>query len=248
MQGPTRQTVLSFGVERDSPAPRQPDASLFRHSDAVHRARGQTLSKTNVANTFPSFACCLLALAVLDISPAYAVEGPASAASALVTEKVDLAKQPLAKPVAASAAKADEPPQTEAQASVHRYCVNIAAAATDARFSWQSKKLVEVETRIKARIADLDAKQLELKAWLNRRDAVTKEAKETLVGIYAKMRPETAAAQIGALDDEMATAVLASLTARQASAIFNEITPPERAAKLASLLASPAVASNEKKL
>jgi flagellar motility protein MotE (MotC chaperone) len=201
-----------------------------------------------VANTIPSLACCLLALAVLDVSSAYAIEGPASAVSAPAAEKVDPVKGPVAKPVVAGAAKADEPPQTEVQASVRKYCVNIAAAATDARFSWQSKKLVEVETRIKARIADLDAKQLELKAWLNRRDAIAKEAKETLVGIYAKMRPETAAAQIGALDDEMAAAVLAALTPRQASAIFNEITPPERAAKLAGLLASPAASSNDKKL
>ncbi|WP_158808121.1 MotE family protein [Beijerinckia sp. L45] len=126
--------------------------------------------------------------------------------------------------------------------------MNIAAAATDARFSWQSQKLSEVETRIKARIAELDAKQAELKSWLDRREAITKEAKETLVGIYAKMRPETAAAQIGALDDEMATAVLAALTPRQAGAIFNEITPPERAAKLAGMLASPTASSNDKKL
>ncbi len=46
---------------------------------------------------------------------------------------------------------------SDAQASVRKYCVNIAAAATDARFTWQSKKLLEVETRIKARIAELDA-------------------------------------------------------------------------------------------
>lgn len=166
-----------------------------------------------------------------------------------MTEKADGVKAPLTKPaIAAAVPKVDDPQQGEAQAGVRKYCVNIAAAATDARFSWQSKKLLEVETRIKARIADLDAKQVELKGWLDHREAIAKEAKETLVGIYAKMRPETAAAQIGALDDEMATAVLAALTPRQASAIFNEITPPERAAKLAGLLASPSASSNDKKL
>ena len=160
----------------------------------------------------------------------------------------DAAKITPAKPgVVATSAKAEEPLLTDTQAGVRKYCVNIAAAATDARFSWQSKKLLEVETRIKARIADLDAKQAELKTWLDRREAIAKQAKETLVGIYAKMRPETAAAQIGSLDDDMATAVLAALTPRQASAIFNEITPPERAAKLAGLLANPAT-SNDKKL
>lgn len=163
--------------------------------------------------------------------------------------KADAAKAPATKPSDPPVVvKASEVPTGEAQAGVRKYCVNIAAAATDARFSWQSQKLLEVETRIKARIADLDAKQAELKGWIDRREAINKQAKETLVGIYAKMRPETAAAQIGALDDEMATAVLAALTPRQASAIFNEITPPERAAKLAEFLANPTISSNDKKL
>ena len=189
--------------------------------------------------------CCVVALMGLDRLPANAVE----ASSPVAPVAIDAAKGLPAKPAGPdAAAKADEPPQTETQVGVRKYCLNIAAAATDARFNWQSKKLLDVEIRIKASLADLDAKQAELKRWLDRREAVAKEAKETLVGIYAKMRPETAAAQIGALDDEMATAVLTALTPRQASAIFNEITPPERAAKLAGLLASPGTSSNDKKL
>lgn len=128
---------------------------------------------------------------------------------------------------------------------VRKYCTNIAAAASDARFAWQTGKLNELEVRIKTRIRDLDAKAAELRAWIERREAVEKKAAEKLVGIYSKMRPETAAMQITMLDDAMAAAVLAQLNPRQASAIFNEIVP-ERAGKLASLIAGVTPTSDKK--
>lgn len=196
---------------------------------------------TNLANGIKGLACCLVAAAAaLGAAPALAAGGAEQNGPA-------------------AAAKPDQPPSQEHRAEVaaidpqagsdvvRKYCVNIAAAATDARFAWQTKKLLEIESRIKARITELDAKEAALKSVLDHRDAVAKEAKETLVNIYAKMKPENAAAQIAALDDEMATAVLAALSPRQAGAIFGEITPPERAAKLAGLLASAPTAANDKK-
>ena len=124
-----------------------------------------------------------------------------------------------------------------------RYCANIAKAASDARFAWQTERLSALETRIRARAAELDAKTATLREWAAKREALEKKAAEKLVGIYAKMRPETAATQISRLDDDMAAAVLGQLNPRQASAIFNEIVP-ERAGKLAALIAGTA----EKKL
>ena len=191
-------------------------------------------------------AGCLLAAVLSGAAFANPAEAPeAPKAEAVAAKPVTSAAPGLAP--ASSGVAAAEPPMTETQAGVRKYCMNIAAAATDARFSWQSKKLLELETRIKARVTELDAKQAELKSWLDRRDQVAREAKENLVGIYSKMKPETAAAQISALSDETAAAVLAALTPRQASAIFNEMTPPDRAAKLAGLLGNPS-AANEKKL
>ena len=149
--------------------------------------------------------------------------------------------------VAASAiASAASPADQAATPEVTKYCANIAAAASDARLAWQTGKLNEVEVRIKARIQDLDAKEAELRAWIEKREAMAKQANEKLVGIYSKMRPETAATQISTLDDEMAATVLAQLTPGKASAIFNEIVP-ERAAKLAGLIvAGPERAPAEK--
>lgn len=128
---------------------------------------------------------------------------------------------------------------------IRKYCSNIAAAATDARFAWRTARLNDVETRVKAKIKELDAKSAELRDWIEKREAIEKKASEKLVGIYAKMRPETAATQLSNLDDDMAAAVLSQLSPRQASAIFNEIVP-ERAAKLAGMIA--ATSPSDKKL
>jgi flagellar motility protein MotE (MotC chaperone) len=130
-------------------------------------------------------------------------------------------------------------------AEIRKYCTNIAVAASDARFVYETGKLTEMEARIKTRIGELDAKAAELRGWIERREALEKKASEKLVGIYSKMRPETAATQIGMLDDDMAAAVLSQLTPGKASAIFNEIVP-ERAGKLAGIIAGAAPAADKK--
>ena len=151
---------------------------------------------------------------------------------------------PLTIGVAVLVLAATSPARTQtAETDARRYCANIAKAASDARFAWQTERLNALETRIKARAAELDAKTAALREWAAKREALEKKAAEKLVGIYAKMRPETAATQISELDDDMAAAVLGQLNPRQASAIFNEIVP-ERAGKLAALIAG----TGEKKL
>lgn len=119
---------------------------------------------------------------------------------------------------------------------VRKYCASVATAANEARFSWQTAKLNELEGRIKDKIKELEAKQAELRTWVEKRQDIEKKAGEKLVDIYGKMRPETAASQIASLDDDMAAAVLSKLGPRQASAIFNEI-PADKAAKLAGIIA-----------
>ena len=152
-------------------------------------------------------------LAVLAIWPVPAFAGPS-----------DPLRLPDAEAAKGSPVKA---PMTEAQ----KYCQNIAAAAADARYAWQSKKLTELEGQIKQRVAELEAKQAEYKDILAQHDEALKRAKDILVGIYAHVRPEGAASQLSALDDATAAAVLVQLNARQASAILSEITP-ERAVRL----------------
>lgn len=112
-----------------------------------------------------------------------------------------------------------------------QYCQNIAAAAADARFAWQRKQLTDLDAKLKQRIADLEDREAAFKEVLAHRDEVMKRAGDTVVGIYAHMKPDAAAQQLAALDDETASAILAQLSQKQASTILNEI-PAERAAKL----------------
>ena len=128
---------------------------------------------------------------------------------------------------AAEVAATAPPPTTEAQT----FCRNVATAAADARFALQTRKLNDLETEVGKRVAALEAKEAEVKDLLTRHDEALKQAQASLVGIYAKMRPDAAALQIAALDDATAAALLQSLNARQSSAILNEI-PTARAVKL----------------
>ncbi len=136
-----------------------------------------------------------------------------------------------AAPAAPSPAAAPMP-ATDAQ----RFCQNVAAAAADARFALQTRKLNDLQDGIAKRISALEAKEEEIKAVLAMHDQAKKQAEAALVGIYAKMRPDAAAGQIAALDDAVAAAVLQGLNARQSSAILNEI-PAERAVRLVGTIA-----------
>src|SRR5581483_3804118 len=63
-----------------------------------------------------------------------------------------------------------------------------------------------------------EEKTAELQAWLARREEFSKKAQAAVVTIYARMRPDAAAAQLVAMDEETAAAVLTKLDPRNASA------------------------------
>jgi flagellar motility protein MotE (MotC chaperone) len=129
---------------------------------------------------------------------------------------------------------------------IQKFCLNNAATAGDARAAWQAAKLVELEEQIKQRIAELEAKRAEYQEWLRKRDEAMKKAEDGVVAIYSRMRPEAAASQLSAMDDDMAATLLAKLPPRTASAILNEI-EPGRAARLTNTMAGAAAAQDRKK-
>ena len=146
------------------------------------------------------------------------------------------AEQPAAPAEAsASSAGAAAPPDAP---PAEQFCANIADTAADARFAWQAKMLAELEQQLTDRIAELDRRQAEFEAWIQRRDAFLKKAEDGVVAIYARMRPDAAAQQLSTIDDETAAAVLAKLVPRNASAILNEM-DPQRAAQLTMAIAGP---------
>ncbi|MFM9849256.1 MAG: MgtE protein [Hyphomicrobiaceae bacterium] len=116
-----------------------------------------------------------------------------------------------------------------------QYCINIASAAADARFNWQKKTLGDMERDIDDRIAKLEAKVAEYQQWLARRDEYAKKAQEQLVGIFARMRPDAAALQLAAADEETSAAVLSKLDTRISSNILSEM-DPSQAARLTAIM------------
>jgi flagellar motility protein MotE (MotC chaperone) len=121
-----------------------------------------------------------------------------------------------------------EPPEADAKMA-REYCNNIVDAASDARFAWQKKVIGELEQEVAKRVEVLEAKTAEYQRWLARRDEFSKRAQETVVTIYARMKPEAAAAQLVAMDEETAAAVLTKLDPRNASAILSEMEPTQAA-------------------
>ncbi len=119
----------------------------------------------------------------------------------------------------------------EAKTESEQYCVNISNKVADARFAWQAKTIGDLEKEIDRRIEELDAKRAEYQQWLAQRDEMLAKAEGHVVQIYAKLRPDAAALQLSALDDDIAAALLSKLSARNASAILAEM-EPGRAAQL----------------
>jgi flagellar motility protein MotE (MotC chaperone) len=116
-----------------------------------------------------------------------------------------------------------------------QYCINIIDAAADARLAWQRKMLADAGEEIIKRIALLEEKTAEYQKWLARRDEFTKKANDTILRIYARMRPDAAASQLVALDEETAAAVLTRLEPRLASLILNDM-EPGHAARLTAVI------------
>ncbi|HEU0063115.1 MAG TPA: MotE family protein, partial [Hyphomicrobiaceae bacterium] len=127
---------------------------------------------------------------------------------------------------------------------VRQYCVNVADATADARYAWQKKTLADLEQELDKRMVLLEAKAAETRDWLSRRDEFAKKARDGLVLIYARMRPDAAAAQLSAMDEETAAAVINRLDPRNASGIMSEM-EPAKAARLTSIIAGAARTPND---
>ena len=128
------------------------------------------------------------------------------------------------------------PPVVNSQENeVVQFCSNVVDPAVDARLAWQLTELEKAESKLRERIAEVEAKRAEYEKWMALRDEFLKKAEASVVEIYSRMRPESAATQIAGMADETAAAVLAKLSPRSSSAIFNEM-DSARAAHLADLL------------
>ena len=136
------------------------------------------------------------------------------------------------------------PPEKSGDSGVARYCANVAPVAAEARIAWESRRLNELDTQLKQRIAELEKAEAETRDWVDKRQAMLNAASDDVVAIYSKMDAEAAAAQLASMDEPVAVAILHKLKTNAASAILN-VMEADRAAKLTSMIL--AIQAPEKK-
>jgi flagellar motility protein MotE (MotC chaperone) len=142
-------------------------------------------------------------------------------------------------PETEKAVKAAKVGEAAAPASdIEKFCASNAAIVGDARLTWQTARLREVEAQVQQRLREIEAKTAELVAWMRKRDEAMRAATDSIVAIYARMRPDSAAQQLAAMEDAMAAAVLAKLPSRSAGVILNEM-ESGRAARLTRVMVGP---------
>ena len=119
---------------------------------------------------------------------------------------------------------------------IREFCTNIADAARDQRYLLQKQELEALQKDVDERIKTLEARRAEYQDWLERRNAFLKSAEGGLVEIYRKMKPDAAAAQLAAINPQIASAIVMKLPPRQSSTILGEM-PADKAALLARIIA-----------
>ncbi len=130
-------------------------------------------------------------------------------------------------------------PPSGDESDVERFCSNIADAARDRRYALQAAELKQLQADVDARIKALDAKKAEYETWLKRREVFLARAEESVVKIYAGMKPDAAAERLAIVNAELAAAILMKLETRKASVILNEM-DDKAAATLTGIMASAA--------
>lgn len=143
-----------------------------------------------------------------------------------------------AEEAAKGAPGADVPP------TVKSYCENIADQALDARFIAQKAELARLEGELAKRTAQLEAKKEEYQDWLKRRDEFINKVEDSLVKLYTKIKPDAAAPQLSAMDEEAAAALLMRLSAKTSGAILDQM-EAAKAARLVSIVMGAAKADDK---
>jgi flagellar motility protein MotE (MotC chaperone) len=140
----------------------------------------------------------------------------------------------------------ESPTPAPAARDAQQYCANVAASAEAIRLERRRKQLAELEGEVNARLAALESKQNELRGVIDRLEAFERKTSDALTGLYSRMKPEAAAAQLTQLDDEIAAALMLQLKAKVSSAILGEM-EASRGAALAKKIAELRNSTNGKK-
>jgi flagellar motility protein MotE (MotC chaperone) len=132
------------------------------------------------------------------------------------------------------------PPTTPIVLSpAEQYCSSVLDAASAAQLARQKGELAKAQQEVENKIALLTAKTHELKHWMKKREDFSAQVTDSLVQIYAKMDPDAAGAQLAAMDEFVAAAIMSKLPVKAASLIMAEM-EAAKAARLSAVLASAA--------
>lgn len=128
------------------------------------------------------------------------------------------------------------PASTPELSPAQQYCSNVLDAATAAQIAQQTRNLEKAQKQLDDRLVLLAEKADVLKNWIKLREDFTARATDSLVQIYSKMKPDAAAAQLAAMDEMVAAAVISKLTPKVSSLIMTEM-EVARAARLSAVIA-----------
>lgn len=147
--------------------------------------------------------------------------------------------------VAADDAKKEDDKDTEALplpaptvpelSPAQQYCSSILDTATAAQIAQQTRNLEKAQKQLDDRIALLAAKADILKNWIKLREDFTARVTDSLVQIYTKMKPDAAAAQLTAMDEGAAAAIMSKLAPKVSSPIMAEM-EAMKAARLSAIM------------
>ncbi len=120
---------------------------------------------------------------------------------------------------------------------IFKYCLNISDAATETRTAVLANRLSSMGTEVDDKLKKLDERIAVLRDWMTRRQQFLDSANDSLIKIFASMRPDAAALQFTEIGPGKAAAIISKLEPNNASAILAEMKPAD-AAKITLVLSS----------
>lgn len=142
---------------------------------------------------------------------------------------------PAQAPVASAASTA--PGKATTSDEVSTYCAAIAPTEAEVRIAWEMKKLKELDEQVKKAVEDLQTKANDARTWVEKREAMEKQANDAMIAIFAKMPGEAASSELTAMEETKAAAILSKLNPRVASTILSNM-DSGKAARLNAILMS----------
>ena len=107
--------------------------------------------------------------------------------------------------------------------SIRTYCENNIPNSDEGRRAWQFQQLKELEARIDDKATKLDILRRTVEEMIMSQKKAETRANDVLVALYARMRPDAAAAQMSSMDAGVAGVILSALDPNIASKIVNEM-------------------------